>query len=260
MERFPYAELINDILRTGERRVVGSKRIPVPIEITFDGKGHFIGVPLFHCDGVNNKEKFEKVVRDLTINLKINPGFLVPNESKNISLEFHEMGKRISISIYKSSVMLTSGIEEMNAVREIPHILACAALYSCIYYWMNPQMLEVAEDGTYYFAFGFKFLSPYVLNSELPLLEKIEKTDVKGRPEELFELRIVADQENPSNLTVEDFWMDPMWYRTIKIKAGVFIETSAFLILDFYCIVLYYIFVYQKITYERNVTDKWYRK
>ena len=120
------------------------------------------------------------------------------------------MGKRVSISIYKSSVMLTSGIEEMNAVREIPHILACAALYSCIYYWMNPQMLEVAEDGTYYFAFGFKFLSPYVLNSELPLLEKIEKTDAKGRPEELFELRIVADQENPSNLSVEDFWMDPM--------------------------------------------------
>lgn len=209
MERFPYAELINGLLRSGERRIVGTDKLPDPIEISIDGKGQFIGVPFFHCDSVNNPDGFEKVVRDVMINLKINPNFLVPSESKTISFEFHEMGKRVTISIHKSSVMLTSGIEEINAITEIPHILACASLFSCIYFWKNPGMLEVTEDGMYYYAFGFKFLSPYVLISQLPLLRKMEKTDEKGYSEELFTLRIASEMEDASNLKVEDFWMDP---------------------------------------------------
>ena len=210
MERFPYAELINGLLRSGERRIVGTDKLPDPIEISIDGKGQFIGVPFFHCDSVNNPDGFEKVVRDVMINLKINPNFLVPSESKTISFEFHEMGKRVTISIHKSSVMLTSGIEEINAITEIPHILACASLFSCIYFWKNPGMLEVTEDGMYYYAFGFKFLSPYVLISQLPLLRKMEKTDEKGYSEELFTLRIASEMEDASNLKVEDFWMDPV--------------------------------------------------
>ena len=221
MKRSPYQELIDEILRTGERRVVGMKRIPVPIEISMDDRGHFIGVPLFHCDAVNNPDRFKKVVRDVMINLKINPNFLLPNETKNISMEFHEIGKRVSISIYKSSVMLTSGIEELNAIREIPHILACASLYACIYYWKNPTMLEVTQDGTYYFAFGFKFISPYVLISELPLLEKMEKKDENGHSTELFSLRIVSEQSDASNMQVEDFWMDPLWcWNVNSFKCG----------------------------------------
>lgn len=212
MERFPYSEFINDILRSGERRIVGLKSIPEPIEIEIDGKGRFIGVPLFHCDNITNPECFKKVVRDVMINLKINPSFLTPSETKTMSFEFHEIGKSVSITIHKSSVMLTSGIEEINAIKEVPYILACASLFTCIYFWKNPQMLEVAEDGSYYYAFGFRFISPYVLISELPLLEKMEKVDGKKRAEELFTLRIASEREDASNLTVEDFWMDPMWF------------------------------------------------
>jgi len=246
MKRFPYAELINDLLRTGERRIVGTNKLPDPIEISIDGKGLFIGVPFFHCDYVNNPEGFEKVVRDVMINLKINPNFLVPSESKTITLEFHEMGKRVSISIHKSSIMLTSGIEEINAVTEIPHMLACASLFSCIYYWKNPQMLEVTEDGAYYYAFGFKFLSPYVLISQLPLLRKMEKVDENGHSEELFSLRIASETEDASNLKVEDFWMDPMWCCTPNHKIWSLFYSPDFLILDFLYIVLYYVVALQK--------------
>ena len=210
MERFPYSELINDILRSGERRIVGMRKIPEPIEIEIDGKGRFIGVPLFHYDSVYNPEHFEKVVRDVMINLKINPSFLTPSETKTMNFEFHEIGKSVSITIHKSSVMLTSGIEEINAIKEVPYILACASLFTCIYFWKNPQMLEVSEDGSYYYAFGFRFISPYVLISELPLLKKMEKVDDEKRAEELFILRIVSEPEDASNLTAKDFWMDPM--------------------------------------------------
>lgn len=210
MERFPYSELINDILRSGERRIVGMRKIPEPIEIEIDGKGRFIGVPLFHYDSVYSPERFEKVVRDVMINLKINPSFLTPSETKTMNFEFHEIGKSVSITIHKSSVMLTSGIEEINAIKEVPYILACASLFTCIYFWKNPQMLEVSEDGSYYYAFGFRFISPYVLISELPLLKKMEKVDDEKRAEELFILRIVSEPEDASNLTAKDFWMDPM--------------------------------------------------
>ena len=210
MEKFPYSELINDILRSGERRIVGMRKIPEPIEIEIDGKGRFIGVPLFHYDSVYNPERFEKVVRDVMINLKINPSFLTPSETKTMNFEFHEIGKSVSITIHKSSVMLTSGIEEINAIKEVPYILACASLFTCIYFWKNPQMLEVSEDGSYYYAFGFRFISPYVLISELPLLKKMEKVDDEKRAEELFILRIVSEPEDASNLTAKDFWMDPM--------------------------------------------------
>ena len=234
MERFPYAELINELLRTGERRIVGTEKLPDPIEISIDGKGQFIGVPFFHCDSVNNPDGFEKVVRDVMINLKINPNFLVPSESKTISFEFHEMGKRVTISIHKSSVMLTSGIEEINAITEVPHILACASLFSCIYFWKNPEMLEVTEDGMYYYAFGFKFLSPYVLISQLPLLRKMEKTDERGHSDELFTLRIASEMEDASNLKVEDFWMDPVrCWTQLNHKIWSLLYSPDFLMLDF---------------------------
>lgn len=234
MERFPYAELINELLRTGERRIVGTEKLPDPIEISIDGKGQFIGIPFFHCDSVNNPDGFEKVVRDVMINLKINPNFLVPSESKTISLEFHEMGKRVTISIHKSSVMLTSGIEEINAITEVPHILACASLFSCIYFWKNPEMLEVTEDGMYYYAFGFKFLSPYVLISQLPLLRKMEKTDERGHSDELFTLRIASEMEDASNLKVEDFWMDPVrCWTQLNHKIWSLLYSPDFLMLDF---------------------------
>lgn len=216
MEKFPYSELINNILRSGERRVVGLKEIPAPIEVMIDGKGNFIGIPLFHCDAASNPEQFAKIVRDVTINLKINPSILVPNEVKTIAFESHEIGKRVSIAIHKSSVILTSGIEEINAITEVPYVLACASLLIAIYFWKNPQMLEVTEDGSYYYAFSFRFISPYVLISELPLLEKMEKKENSlEKAAELFTLRIVSEIEDASNLTPQDFWMDPMeWYST----------------------------------------------
>jgi hypothetical protein len=210
-QKFPYSEFINDILRRGERRIVGIESKMTPIEITFDGKGYFTGVPMFHCDGVTNPEQFAKVVRDVMINLKINPSMLIPADLKTISFESHEIGKRVSIAIHKSSAMLTSGIEEINAIREIPYILACASLFLAIYFWKNPQMLEVTEEGTCCYAFGFRFVSPYLLNSELPLLEKMEKSE-NGfeKVSELFRLRIVSELEDVSNLSVEDFWMEPI--------------------------------------------------
>jgi uncharacterized protein YuzE len=210
-KKFPYSEFINDILRSGERRIVGLKNVSEPIEITIDEKGTYVGVPFFHCDAISNSKQFEKVVRDVMINLKINPSILTANEMKTISFESHEIGKRASIVIHKSSVMLTSGIEEINAITEIPYLLACVSLLSAIYFWKNPQMLEATEDGTHCYAFGFRFISPYILTSQLPLLEKMEKQENNSeKASELFTLRIVSEVEDASNLSVEDFWMDPI--------------------------------------------------
>ena len=210
-KKFPYSEFINGVLRTGERRIVGVKNVSEPIEITIDEKGTFIGVPLFHCDAISNSEQFEKVVRDVMINLKINPSILVPGDLKTISFESHEISKRASVVIQKSSVMLTSGIEEINAITEIPYLLACVSLLAAIYFWKNPQMLEVTENGARCYAFGFHFISPYILTSQLPLLEKMENQDDDNKKaSELFIFRIVSEVEDASNLSVNDFWMDPI--------------------------------------------------
>ena len=217
----PYSELINDILRFGERRIFGMNDAPAPIEVTVDEHGRFIGAPLFYYDGVNNPEGFKQVVQDVMINLKINPNFLNPCDSKIISFEFHKIGKRVSITFHKGSVMLTSGIEEVNAITEVPYILACASLFACIYYWKTPQMLELTDNGQYVYAFGFKFVSPYIRIPDLPLLEKMEKTDVEGeKADELFILRIASEREDASNFTVDDFWIDKMenWKISKEIK------------------------------------------
>ncbi|MBQ9553944.1 hypothetical protein IJU97_03150 [bacterium] len=199
----PYLKFIENILHNGERRIVGKVEDFVESEIGIDEFGKFHKVPFLH-GYLSEDSSIESLVKDISLNMKINPSYIIgagKNETKNITFSFYEKGRKVSLSFYGSSVCLFSGIDEINAITEIPHILATTVLFSCLYYWKNPEMCREQQEKKV-FNFSFKFTAPYIRSSEIPLLKK--KKDANG----LSTLRIVYEGDDVSNISEKDFWID----------------------------------------------------